>query len=257
MNKNLRERQSEYEKEYNIILDEKYTWFCIRLDGKGFSKRIKKWKCNIPFDWDFHCAMCDGIKYLMKEIPAIKLGWTGSDEVTLLFKSSDEYYSNRINKLLSLTSSMMTYAFNKSMFITHENLLRIEIPEDKYDILEYGAFFDSRIITPPDLCECLNNFVYRQQDCIRNSISMWFSKFYSHKQTMKKNSDEKIQIMIDEQGFDWNTTPANWTKYGELFYYNKEQHIREEDNTEYFRNVIYCDSKKFTGTDLLKLLNIE
>ena len=60
-----------------------------------------------------------------------------------------------------------------------------------------------------------------------------------------------------EQNFDWNTTPSNWTKYGELFYYVKEKFIREEDNTEYFRNVIYCDSQNFTGCDLLKLLNGE
>ena len=87
----LSDRQKAYEIKYDLRIC-CYEYFLIRLDGKGFSKRIKKWKCNVPFDWDFHCAMCDGIKYLMKEIPAIKLGWTGSDEVTLLFKSSDEYY---------------------------------------------------------------------------------------------------------------------------------------------------------------------
>jgi tRNA(His) 5'-end guanylyltransferase len=56
--------------------------------------------------------MCDGIKYLMKEIPAIKLGWTGSDEVTLLFKSSDEYYSMKFSFLLNRCYARELFSFN-------------------------------------------------------------------------------------------------------------------------------------------------
>jgi tRNA(His) 5'-end guanylyltransferase len=247
----LSDRQKAYEIKYDLRIC-CYEYFLIRLDGKGFSKRIKKWHCDKPFDRWFYEAMCDATTALMKEIPDIKLAWTGSDEITILFqnKTGDGWYSNRINKLLSLTASIATAKFNSSLYKIHQ-----EIPE-KYDTFEYPAWFDSRIITPPDLAECLNNIVYRQQDCIRNSISIWFAKFYSHKQSMNLNGDEKIQKMINEQNFDWNINASNWTKFGTLFYYVKKEFINE-DQISYIRNVLYTASNKYTGTLLLKYLNGE
>ena len=233
----LADRQKSYEKEFNFFIKSDKP-FLIRLDGKGFSKGVKKWKCKQPFDEYFHEAMIDTTEYLMSEISDVQLAWTGSDEITLLFKENSMWFSRRINKLLSLTASYASIKFNQSML---SNL--------NYNVNQFPAVFDSRIITPPTIEECLNNILYRQRDGIRNSISMWYGKFYSHKQAMKKNSDEKIQTMIAEQQFDWNKDAPDWTKFGTLFYYvNTKKYL--PDNTEYFRNVLHKYSEKLSFTNL-------
>jgi len=229
----LASRQKKYEDEYNIIIKGDSP-FLIRLDGKGFSKQIKHWKCEKPFDKYFHEAMLDATEYLMNEIAEIKLAWTGSDEITLLFDSKSKWYNNRINKLLSLTAAYASVKFNQSMISNLNN-----------NVNQYPAVFDSRIITPPNIAECLNNFIYRQRDCIRNSISMWFGHFYSHKQAMAKNSDEKIKQLKEEKQFDWNIDAPAYTKYGTLFYYTKVTKV-SPDNTAYIRNVLNKSYDKFT-----------
>ena len=237
----LASRQKKYEDKYNIVIQGNSP-FLIRLDGKGFSKQIKRWKCEKPFDKYFHEAMIDATEYLMKEIAEIKLAWTGSDEITLLFDSKSKWYNNRINKLLSLTAAYASIKFNQSMV---SNLITA--------VNDYPAVFDSRIIAPPNITECLNNFIYRQRDCIRNSISMWFGHFYSHKQAMAKNSDQKIKQLKEEKNFDWYVDAPNYTKYGTLFYYKKVTK-KLLDNTEYIRNVLNKSHDKFTFIYLQDLL---
>lgn len=237
----LGDRQKNYEKKYNIVI-EGNSPFLIRLDGKGFSKQIKKWKCEKPFDKYFHEAMIDATEYLMHEIPEIKLAWSGSDEITLLFDSKSKWYNNRINKLLSLTAAYASVKFNQSMI---SNL--------NSQVNQFPAVFDSRVITPPNITECLNNFIYRQRDCIRNSISMWFSHFYSHKQSMTKNSEQKIEQLKSEQNFDWYTDPLDYTKFGTLFHYKKVVKSLQ-DNTTYIRNILLKDNIKFTFSYLQDLV---
>lgn len=235
----LATRQKKYEDEYNLNINNDLP-FVIRLDGKGFSKQIKKWNCEKPFDKYFHEAMIDATEYIMSEISDIKLAWTGSDEITLVFENKAKWYNNRINKLLSLTASYASIKFNYSMISNLNN-----------NVLKYPAVFDSRIITPPNIAECLNNIIYRQRDCIRNSISIWFGHFYSHKKAMSKNSEQKIEILKSEQNFDWEVNPPDWTKYGTLLFYKSVKRYLN-DNTEYYRNVIDKVNVKLKFNDLLE-----
>jgi len=209
-------------KYYEQIYDNKFEYnnvYLIRLDGNCFSKRIKTWKLKRPFDKDFHGAMVDTCKELIQLIPDAKLIWTGSDEITILClptNKKDAWFANRINKVISLAASYCTAYFNKFM---NDSLINVK---------DYPGFFDARIISIPTLDEAINNILSRYNDCKKNSISMWADSVYSHKELLKKNSIEKIQ-MLKEKNIDWedsNIVP-DWTKYGTFIYkeivcYNKD-----------------------------------
>ena len=60
--------------------------YVIRLDGKGFSKMVKKWKCKKPFDERFNKAINYASKKLFNIIPNVEAIWHGSDEISIWFK---------------------------------------------------------------------------------------------------------------------------------------------------------------------------
>ena len=49
--------------------------YIIRLDGKGFSKMVKKWKCKKPFDERFNKAINYASKKLFNIIPNVDCNW--------------------------------------------------------------------------------------------------------------------------------------------------------------------------------------
>jgi tRNA(His) 5'-end guanylyltransferase len=65
------------------------------------------------------------------------------------------------------------------------------------------AFFDSRVFTIPYQTEVENYFIWRQQDCTRNSITAVAQSLYSHKELEGKNGDQK-QEMVFQKGINWN-----------------------------------------------------
>lgn len=186
--------------------------YVIRLDGKGFSKHIKRWNCNKPFDVVFHNIMVKTAKKVLDEVSDGIMAWTGSDEISIVCLEKDVFnpwYSKRINKILSLSASIATATFNlEAKQVESENY---------FNVSESPAYFDSRIIQFPSLCECFNSIVYRQRDCKRNSISGWARHFYSTKQLQNKNSDEKIE-MLKEKGFDFWEQAPRWSIYGEILF---------------------------------------
>ena len=155
----------------------------IRLDGKAFhtfTKGLKK-----PYDEIFHNTMNATMKYLCENIQGCKLGYTQSDEITLLLTDYDTFDTNawfdyNVQKICSVSASMATMAFNKYLRdFSKDTLRRINnaftctIEEDKYatvleNAIEKGAMFDSRCFNIPKE-EVTNCFIWRQQDATRNA----------------------------------------------------------------------------------------
>ena len=215
-------------KKYEEVLDYKLNpcmEYIIRLDGKGFSKMIKKWKCEKPFDERFNKAMNYASKKLFDIIPNIKAVWHGSDEISIWFQCpnvEDMYFEGRIQKLVSLTASQASVYFNKKL----QELF-------KDNTLPFGIF-DSRLLQLPNQMEVSNYFIFRQRDHIRNSISGYAQYYFSHKELIKKNSDEKLAMMLDK-GIDYNQEIKSkyWSKYGTLLY--KDLFDIEKDNGERYQ----------------------
>lgn len=88
----------------------------IRLDmkaGHTFTRGFNK-----PFDKVFMKSMKQTMKYLCENIQGCVLGYTQSDEITLVLCDyqtliTDAWFGYNVQKMTSISASMATYIFNK------------------------------------------------------------------------------------------------------------------------------------------------
>jgi tRNA(His) 5'-end guanylyltransferase len=205
--KSLSDRMKSYEACYETRVPAR-TYTIIRLDGKGFSKFTKMFKK--PFDDSLSNAM-DSATIKLCEYLNPKFAYTQSDEISLVFTDvenieSELIFDGKVQKLCSISASKVTAAFNKTMLQIAALTMS---PDELYSKVISGVFpeidavFDSRVFIIPDFREVSNYFIWRQQDCTRNSISMAASSVYSHKELEGKSSSEK-QEMLFQKGINWN-----------------------------------------------------
>lgn len=218
--------KSQYEERTRIKLPRR-TPTIIRIDGKAFHTYTKG--LERPFDQRFVDDMDQTAIYLCENIQGAKCAYVQSDEISILLTDydkigTDAWFDGNIQKMASVSASMATSMFNwmriqeyfcgthiKEHF-THEEEFN---KDDDFDyqinvgsIINYFpvkklAEFDSRVFTIPDKEEVVNYFIWRQQDCVRNSISTVAQSLYSHQELEGKNQNDK-QEMIFQKGQNWN-----------------------------------------------------
>jgi len=167
----------------------------IRVDGRSFHRFTRGMKK--PFDDDFRDAMAKTAMVLCKEISGAKIAYSQSDEISILLTNDDSietqpWFRNEINKLVSISASLATVAFNR---------LIIEKWREKY------PHFDSRVfIIPSD--DINNYFVWRQKDWERNSLNMLARSHFSQKQIHGLKRDEIHEKLWKEKSVNWNDLPT-------------------------------------------------
>ena len=184
----------------------------IRLDGKAFHTFTKGFEK--PFDMIMVRTMQETMKYLCENIQGCVLGYTQSDEITLVLidyqnLNSDAWFDYEVQKLCSVSASMATFAFNRNF----ARLAALE-PEKKTkqtnaytEVASKGAFFDARCFNIPKE-EVTNCLLWRQQDATRNSIHMTGRAYFSHKQIEGLNSNDIQNLLFQEKGINWNDLPT-------------------------------------------------
>jgi tRNA(His) 5'-end guanylyltransferase len=176
----------------------------IRLDGKAFHSFTKGFKR--PYDEIFHQAMNNTMKYLCANIQGCKLGYTQSDEITLLLTdyttlTTDAWFGYGVQKMCSVAASMATLMFNK-YFRTAVNGYFAGKVMDEYQktmcaALDKGAMFDARCFNVPKE-EILNCFLWRFLDCYRNSVQMLGQTYFSSKQLYGMSSEQIQEKLFQE-----------------------------------------------------------
>lgn len=202
----------------------------IRFDGKAFhtfTKGMEK-----PFDPVLTQAMQETMKYLCENIQGCVLGYTQSDEITLVLTDyatiqTDAWFGYNIQKMCSVSASMATLAFNKAFYKevvqfflrndiedaqrngdTSDRALASAILYANYDAsLKRGAMFDSRVFSVPkeEVCNCL---IWRQQDATRNSIEAVGQANFSHHELHKKTCNMIQEMLWSQRGINWNDFPT-------------------------------------------------
>jgi tRNA(His) guanylyltransferase len=201
-------RMKNYEQCYNQKVPNR-SYVIVRLDGVGFSKYTKQF--NKPFDDILSNVMDATTIELCKEFQP-KLGYTQSDEISLIFTTIDNIdaeniYDGKVQKIASIFASQATEAFNFKMLqaislqMTPEELVSKIISGN---LPQIKAKFDARVFVIPDITEVYNYFVWRQQDCTRNSISMAASANFPHKLLEGVSGDKKQDMLFTEKGINWN-----------------------------------------------------
>ena len=214
--KSLGDRMKNYEACYDVRVPAR-TYVIIRLDGKGFSKYTKMFEK--PFD-DTLSNVMDAATIELCQYLNPKFAYTQSDEISLMFTDvenieSELIFDGKVQKLCSISASKITAAFNKKML---QVLAAFKYPPEELlkkittgDFAEIDAVFDSRVFIIPDFREVSNYFIWRQQDCTRNSLSMAASAMYSHKELESKSSSDKHDLLM-AKGVNWNNYKTKYKR---------------------------------------------
>lgn len=180
-----------------------------------------------PYDEIFHNTMNQTMKYLCENIQGCKLGYTQSDEITLLLTDydtidTDAWFDNNVQKICSVSASMATMAFNKffraeyeiaednyqeTWNVSDEYCRYIQALRNKLDI----AMFDSRCFNIPE-DEVTNCFLWRQQDATRNAIQMLGQCNFSHKELQGKSCNVIQDMLMTQKGINFNDMPTEFKR---------------------------------------------
>lgn len=187
----------------------------IRIDGKAFHTYTRNFKR--PFDSVFMRAMQETMKYLCENIQGCVLGYTQSDEITLILVdyekiNSSAWFDYEVQKLCSVSASMATMRFNQVLARLVQEVKEEGTEDPKYiNVLdkacETGAMFDSRCFDIPK--EEVTNLIYwRQLDASRNSIQMVGHANFSQKQMHGKSTGDIQDMLMLEKNINWNDFPV-------------------------------------------------
>lgn len=195
----------------------------IRIDGKAFHTFTRGF--NKPFDEILIASMKETMKYLCENIQGCVLGYTQSDEITLILidyqkLTTSAWFDYEVQKMCSIAASMATMAFNKFfqdnidayIFEQWDGLggFKKNIDKNYIDSLRSavykGAMFDARCFNIPK--EEVTNLIYwRQLDATRNSIQMVGQANFSHKELQGKSCNEIQDMLFTQKGINWNDFP--------------------------------------------------
>lgn len=211
----------------------------IRIDGKAFHTFTRGFAK--PFDDVLIESMQRTMKYLCENIQGCVLGYTQSDEITLVlvdykrFESS-AWFDYEVMKMCSIAASMATMAFNNffreevdKLIFEYNHSLVPQCVELQQKATEYhntllnavhkGAMFDARVFNIPK--EEVTNCVYwRQLDAARNSIQMMGQAYFSHNELQHKTCSNIQDMLMEHHSINWNDLPA-YKKRGSCAVRNK------------------------------------
>lgn len=195
----------------------------IRVDmraGHTFTKGMNK-----PFDDIFVKTMQDTMKYLCESIQGCVLGYTQSDEISLVLVdyadlTTDAWFGNNLQKMCSVSASMATLAFNKFFSgrvqefmydccdefgddVLPEKQNDYELAHNVYFKKFNAAMFDSRVFTIPKEEVC-NYLIWRQQDATRNSIQSVGQANFSQKELHGKSCNNIQDMLMLQKSINWN-----------------------------------------------------
>lgn len=183
----------------------------IRLDGKSFHTFTRGFKK--PFDEVLVKSMQDTMKYLCENIQGCVLGYTQSDEITLVLVDYQKldtcsWFDYNIQKCSSIAASMATMAFN-DIFPTKILKYLNDIKDHTVYLTKINrAMFDARCFNIPKEEVC-NNILWRQNDAIRNSIEMVGQANFSHSELHRKSCNEIQDMLFTQRGINWNDYPTH------------------------------------------------
>lgn len=173
-----------------------------RLDGRGFHNFVKGLKR--PFDERLSLCMKETTQHLLDKCNA-KVAYTQSDEITLCWPNPEDegtklFFGGKFQKLCSVIAAMCSVRFNKCVELC--------LP-DSYG--EKEPLFDCRVWQVPNLKVAADNFLWREMDARKNSVSMAASTYLSHSELLGKSTKERI-TMLESKSIDWAAYPEFFKK---------------------------------------------
>lgn len=197
--------KGKYEDPFRNVLPQR-TNLIIRIDGRAFHTFTKPFKR--PYDEEIHEAMSFATRMVCEEIGGCKFAYTQSDEASFLATDYDTHetqmwFGGNKAKIETIAASAFTAFFNYSMMKISPTLI---------------AQFDARAFIIPTQHEVVNYFIWRQQDAIRNSVSMLARHHFSAKRLHKVSSKDAIDLLRKEKKVRWEEDTPAWFRRGTALY---------------------------------------
>lgn len=196
----LGDRMKSYE---NIETDQKFppnSIIYVRLDGRSFSKFTKG--MIRPFDYRMTELMKETTKFLHKEFRC-KVSYTQSDEISLIIENkydSPMIFEAKKQKIISSLAASASAFFVMNLHKYFPEKMETSRPPT----------FDARAFVIPTRSEAANALLWREKDCIKNSVSMAAREYYSHSELHKKSSLMMKDMLLFGQGIDYNMYPKSF-----------------------------------------------
>ncbi|MHC4984124.1 MAG: DNA polymerase IV [Planctomycetota bacterium] len=126
-------------------------WPVLRLDGRAFH-RFTAQRFEKPFDTAFRDIMVATARELVEQLQA-RYAYTMSDEISLLLPLDWDFFSRRVEKIVSVTAGMASATFTQTC--------------------GEAAHFDCRIWQGATIGDVTDYFLWRQTEAERNALHGW------------------------------------------------------------------------------------
>jgi tRNA(His) 5'-end guanylyltransferase len=202
----LADRQKALEHQTRYFLP-KRTYTMLRLDGKAFHSWCRG--LNRPYDTRLIETMRETMRELCLFVEGAVLGYCQSDEITLLVanfnkENSGTWFEGNLAKLQSVSAGYASAVFNK---------VAAELFESAEIAARPLAVFDCRAWPLVDPADVAGNFIFRQRDATRNSVSMLAQAHFSSKQLHGVTKREMLDMLMGlDEPVNWNDQPASFKR---------------------------------------------
>lgn len=197
------DRMKSYERTTKHILSPR-TFTIVRVDGRAFHTYLRK--ADKPFDETVIEAMDVTAVALCDAMAGVRFAYTQSDEISILLTDLDPktqpWFGGEIQKIASVSASIATMAFNRYH------------PGFDTDRLGRSATFDSRVYTIPSRIEVANYFLWRQQDAIRNAVSMAAEAHFPSRELHGVPTARRQEMLFQEHGINFKTAYSDRERRG-------------------------------------------
>lgn len=171
----------------------------VRVDGKAFHTYTAG--MEKPFDRHILSEMARSARMVAEHMQGCKAVYVQSDEASFLLTDYDHlnteaWFDYNKSKIETIAAATMSVAFNRSMSSVTNKL----------------AVFDARAFNIPRE-EVANYFLWRAKDWERNSVAMYCSAFYSHKEMHGQGRADQHE-MLHAKGKNWTTDLTEQQKNG-------------------------------------------
>jgi tRNA(His) 5'-end guanylyltransferase len=167
-----------------------------RIDGRSFHRFTHG--LRRPFDERLSRLMIETTRFLVQETGAPS-GYTQSDEISLVWYAENErkeiFFGGRIHKMVSQLAALASVYFNSR--------LAEYLPEKA----QSRPLFDARVWSVPTVDEAVNAFIWRQQDAVKNSVSMAAREYFSHA-GLHERTGKEMRAMLLQKGVVWEDYPG-------------------------------------------------
>jgi tRNA(His) guanylyltransferase len=195
-----------------------------RLDGRSFHNFTKSMKR--PFDKAFTEAMQTTAKALLDEFNA-DVAYTQSDEITLAWTNPDAeqtkiMFGGKFQKLCSLLAAHASVVFN----------------QEASEVFAWASIsrpiLDCRVWQVPNLEVAASNFLWREMDATKNSVSMAASTYFSAKKLEGIGTKERKYMLQVEKDVLWEKYPTHFKK-GAYFAKRKVEKFLSKEELQWIK----------------------